>query len=178
MMKKGFTLLEVLLSVAVMSSGVLSVVILYSLGFRESRQSREDVASAAYADAVMSPLISAASSTNLKWSVFRDIGNYPGDGGWGEYYDNDGRIVSGPDSKAQSAFTAAFGKLRSAAKGSFDVNGSFPTTASGGLKAGLIVMHEEDSPIIRIGFRAARNVDMLMSAPLYYTEVCFCGIEE
>ena len=50
--KKAFTLIEVNIAMFVMAGGILSVIGLYSLGYRESRQSREDVASAAYADAV------------------------------------------------------------------------------------------------------------------------------
>jgi len=177
-MKRGFTLLEVLLSVGVMAAGVLSVIILYSLGFRETRLSREDIASAAYADAVMAPLVNAASSTNLRWSVFKDEWNYPSDKGWAAYYDNESRIMANPDSQAQSVFSSAMGKLRGMAQGSFDVQSGYPTAARSGLSAGLIVMHEENSPIVKIGFRAARNAGMLMASPLYYTEVHFQGDPE
>lgn len=58
-MRKAFTLMEVNLAILVMAGGILSVVGLYSLGFRENRQSAEDVAVAAYADAVISPLVRA-----------------------------------------------------------------------------------------------------------------------
>jgi len=170
--------LEVLLAVAVMATGVLTVVILYSLGFRETKQSREDIASAAFADAVVSPLVNAIMATNLKWSVFKDIGNYPNDSGWGAYFNSSGRIQSNPDSKAQNVYSTVMGRLRSAAQGSFDVQSAWPSGASGGLKAGLIVMHDEGSAIIKIGFRATRNPSMLMSAPLYYTEARFQGIQD
>ena len=45
-MKKAFTLMEVNLAILVMAGGILSIVGLYSLGFRENKQSGEDVASA------------------------------------------------------------------------------------------------------------------------------------
>ena len=53
--KKAFTLIEVNLAIFIMAGGVLAMISLYSLGFRESRQSREDVASSAMADARMTP---------------------------------------------------------------------------------------------------------------------------
>ena len=57
--KKAFTLIEVNLAIFIMAGGVLAMISLYSLGFRESRQSREDVASAALADSVLKPLIAS-----------------------------------------------------------------------------------------------------------------------
>jgi Tfp pilus assembly protein PilV len=81
-MKKAFTLVEVNLAIMVMAVGVLGIISLYAFGFREERQSREDVASAAYADAVMGPLVTALTATNVKWSVFRRIPDSPGDQGW------------------------------------------------------------------------------------------------
>ena len=56
-MRKGFTLVEVNLAIFIMAVGVLSMCGLYSLGYRENRQSVEDVASASYADAYLAPLI-------------------------------------------------------------------------------------------------------------------------
>ena len=47
MLRKAFTLMEVNLAILIMAGGVLSVVSLFALGYRENRQSREDVASAA-----------------------------------------------------------------------------------------------------------------------------------
>ena len=46
---------------------------LYSLGFRESRQSREDVTAAAFADLVLNPLVTALSSTNITWTAWKSI---------------------------------------------------------------------------------------------------------
>ena len=171
-MKKGFTLLEVCLAVTVMATGILSVVILYSMGFRETRQSREDVASAAYADAVLSQLVSALSATNVTWQTFNSLVSYPNDNGWAAYYDSDGQIVSGIDSKAQGAYSAVMGKMPG------DVQKAYPSAASAGLKAGLIIMRDDESAVVRIGFRATRNPSMLMAAPLYYTEVRFQGVQE
>ena len=68
-MKKAFTLIEVNLAIMVMAVGVLGIISLYAFGFREERQSREDVASAAYADAVMAPR-AKTSSTALRRPTF------------------------------------------------------------------------------------------------------------
>ena len=81
-MRRAFTLIEVNLAMLIMAGGILSIVGLYAFGFRENRQSREDVAATALADSVISPLVMAISATNLKWSVFRQEKNFPDDKGW------------------------------------------------------------------------------------------------
>lgn len=178
-MKKAFTLIEVNLAILVMAGGILSIVGLYSLGFRENRQSSEDVASAAYADAVISPLVMAISATNLKWSVFKDMPSYPGEDGWRQYFDNDGLVTDDPTDKAKGVFNSVMEKMRGAAEGSLEVNAEWPDSASGNLKAGLVVLHDERSPaIVKIAFRAPKQSAMLLSSPLYYTEVRFQGLPE
>ena len=178
-LRKGFTLMEVNLAILIMAGGILSIVGLYSLGFRESRQSSEDVAATAYADAVISPLAMAISATNLKWSVFKNIKNFPGDKGWAEYLNmNTGLVNDNPEGMARSAFSSAMGKFSSAADGQLDAPTSWPSGSNGDLNAGLIVMHTEGSPIVRIGFRASKLPGMLLSAPLYYTEVRFQGVND
>jgi len=177
--RRAFTLIEVNLAVLVMAGGILSVVVLYSLGFRETRQSREDIGSAAYADAVMSPLVAALSATNVTWQAFNSLDEcYPpksGDKrGWGVYLnDGDGTVVSSPESMAQSAFSGVMSKL-----GASGVPSGYPNDADGGLKAGLVVFHEKDSAVVKIGFRAAKRASSLLSAPLYYTEVRFQGVQD
>jgi len=176
--RKAFTLIEVNLAVLVMAGGILSVVVLYSLGFRETRQSREDIGSAAYADAVLSPLVAALSATNVTWNSFNSLDEcYPPKSGekrgWGVYLNNDGTVVSSPESMAQSAFSGVMSKL-----GASGVPSGYPTGADGGLKAGLVVFHEPDSSIVKIGFRASKRASTLLSAPLYYTEVRFQGVQE
>ena len=36
-------------------------------------------------------------------------------------------------------------------------------------------MHDEDSPVVRIAFRATKQPGMLLAMPIYYTEVHFQG---
>jgi len=171
MVKRGFTLLEVLLSVAVMSSGVLTVVVLYSLGFRETRQSNEDIASAAYADAILAPMVNALSATNIAWSAFNNIQNTPSEG-WRDYYDGNWKIRSDCNSIA----SRALGAVKSAGASGVSWPSIEAGDINGGLKAaGLVVRHETGSSVVKIAFRAARSSQRLMSAPLYYTEVQFQG---
>lgn len=175
-MKRAFTLVEVNLAMLIMAGGILSIVGLYAFGFRENRQSAEDVASAAYADAVISPLVMAISATNLKWSVFKNMPSYPSEAGWKDYFDSNGLVTSDPENRALGVFGNVMGKMSSAAEGSLEVNTQWPSAASGGLRAGLVVIHDQGSAIVRIAFRATKRPSMLLSAPLYYTEVRFQGI--
>lgn len=175
-MKKAFTLIEVNLAIMIMAVGVLGIISLYAFGFREERQSREDVASAAYADAVMGPLVTALTATNVKWSAFRRIPDSPGSLGWGHYLENrtTGKVVSNPESLAQSAYTRTISAL-SLGEG-FPSGMQVSKQKAGNLKAALVVMHDEDSAVVRISFRAAAKENMLFAAPLYYTEARFQGV--
>ena len=169
----AFTLMEVNLAILIMAGGILSIVGLYSLGFRENRQSREDVAGAAYADSVISPLILAASATNLKWSVFRRLESNPARG-WRDYLDNKGLVVNNPAAKAKSVFSEFMGKV-----GAGSLNSWPSENTVGDLKnAGLVIIHNQDEAVIRIGFRASKTTGELLALPLYYTEVRFQGIQD
>ncbi len=170
MTRKAFTLMEVNLAILIMAGGILAVLGLYSLGFRENRQSAEDVASSAYADAVLSPLVTALSSTNIQWSTFRDLQSAPGNDGWKRYFNSDGVVVANPESLARSVYSSVMGKL-----GASGVDAAWPQSASGGLKAGLVVLHDRGSAVVRLGFRATKQSGMLLAAPMYYTEVRFQG---
>ena len=171
-MKKAFTLLEVNLAIMIMAGGILSIIGLYGLGFRESRQSREDVTATTYADAVMSPLVMALSSTNVTWQEFDRIRSSPGNQGWGHYINQStGQVDQDPQGKAQQAWQAVMSAVGSKAK----VNTSWPNSAKSGMKAGLVVLREEGSAVVRIGFRATREQAELLAAPLFYTEVRFQG---
>lgn len=172
-MKRAFTLIEVNLAMLIMAGGIFAIVGLYAFGFRENRQSNEDVASAAYADAVISPLVMAITSTNLKWSVFKSEWNYPDNEGWSQYFDDRGLVKSDPDSRAKSVYDSVMSKL--------SASGVRPSsmpeqTGSGRLHAGLVVMHEQNSAVVRISFRASQLPSKLLSAPLYYTEARFQGV--
>ena len=179
-MRKAFTLIEVNLAMFVMATGILSVVGLYAFGYRESQQSREDVASTALADAVISPLMMAITATNLKWSVFRDEFYYPDNMGWQPYFNSDGVVTTDPQSRAQSAFSQTMARMRSAADGDLRVDTSFPSSSktAAGMSCGLVIQHDEGSPIVRIAFRATKLPGTLLAMPIFYTEARFQGLAD
>jgi type II secretory pathway pseudopilin PulG len=179
-MKKAFTLIEVNLAMLIMAGGILSIVGLYAFGFRENRQSREDVAATALADSVMSPLVMALAATNVTWSSFRKLKNYPSDYGWADYFESDGIVHNDPQSKAQSVFTKVMGEIRY--EGTYEGDKSFPSAAMSGtgMSCGLVVLHDEDSAIVRIAFRAVKSdmPGLLLGMPLFFTEVRFQGLPD
>ena len=180
-MKRAFTLIEVTLAMGIMATGILAAVGLYALGYRESAQSREDVGATAVADAVLGQLTMAITATNLKWSVFRGLGNYPNDDVWGYFIDpNTGRVDKDTTSRAKSDFASFMGRLSGGCVGSLDCDTAFPEAAlsATGLECGLIILHDQDSAIVRVGFRAMKHRSMLLSAPLFYTEAKFQGVDE
>ena len=176
----AFTLIEVNLAMLIMAGGILSVVGLYALGFRENRQGREDVAAAAYADAVISPLVLAISSTNVTWTNFRQEKYYPSADGWKAYLDGNGVVSADPQTKGQGAF--GFVKSWLGGKDS-DLDYNFPSGArpsSPEMSCAVVIMHPQDSAVATIGFRAvdSKNYKTLMSMPLFFTQVRFQGASE
>lgn len=174
-MKRAFTLMEVNLAIMIMAGGILSILGLYSLGYRENSQSREDVAATAYADAVISPLVWALSSTNLSWSAFNGLKSHYPDKGWGSYVNSStGLVDKDPDSIADNQ---VFSKVMSDLGVSEVRVKKLPKTeASAGMKCGLVVLHDKNSAVVRIAFRAARHSAELLAMPIFYTEVRFQGV--
>ena len=188
-MRRAFTLIEVNLAILIMAGGILAMVSLFSFGYRENSQSREDVAGAAIADAVVSPLMMACSATNLRWSVFKKGFKFP-EHGWKNYMtDSSGLVAIDPEDVAEKAFENTMSQMSRAVvdgkdgkKAKLDVKTDFPSDAfskddSGKrmMSCGLVVIHEEDSPVVKIAFRATHKPGMLMSMPIYYTEARFQG---
>ena len=175
-MKRAFTLIEVNLAIMVMAVGVLGIISLYAFGYREESQSREDVASAAYADAVMGPLVTALTATNVVWSDFNKIDSSPAEG-WKGYLasKSTGKIVSKDRIKtlSEAAYSDTIKELNLKS-----VSRDWPVNESntGDLIGALVVMHEKDSAVVRISFRAFERERMLFAAPLYYTEARFQGV--
>ena len=195
--KKAFTLIEVNLAIFIMAGGVLAMISLYSLGFRESRQSREDVASSAMADAILNPLVVALSSRDLKWKDWQNLGFIDaksginaGDGngatiqvlpadGWLAYFDTKGSgksktyyVSSDPASKANSVYK----KLLNADKTGYNLPSS--VTLPQGMTYALVASREsKNSPIITLAVRCVRKSlrNTLMSQPVFSTEVHFQG---
>lgn len=195
--QRAFTLIEVNLAIFIMAGGVLAMISLYSLGFRESRQSREDVASAAMADSILNPLVVALSSRNLTWSQWRSLpfknlssGEESGSGGsariqvlpndgWLSYFDTKGSrsqkvyyVTSDPSGKANGVYR----DLISADRDNWNLPSS--VTLPQGMTYALVASREsENSPIITLAVRCVRKNlrNTLMSQPVFSTEVHFQG---
>ena len=195
--KKAFTLIEVNLAIFIMAGGVLAMISLYSLGFRESRQSREDVASSAMADAILNPLVVALSSRDLKWSQWQSLplqtasfGVRAGDGsgaeiqvlpsdGWHAYFETKGTrenrtyyVSSDPASTAKGVYN----KLVGADRTGWNLPSS--VTLPQGMTYALVASREsKNSPIITLAVRCVRKSlrNTLMSQPVFSTEVRFQG---
>ncbi len=177
-MKRAFTLIEVNLAMLVMAGGVLSLVGLYALGFRESNQSREDVAATAMAESVLGPLVMALSATNVTWTSFSGLGNYPGDKGWAEYMMADGSVHQDPRAKAEDAFGKVMKQLQfEGGEGSGDYNTTFPEVDGAGMSPALVIMHDRGSAVVNISFRAVREDKQgtLLTMPMFFTAVRFQG---
>lgn len=169
-MKRAFTLVEVTLAMGIMSVGVLSLVGLYSYGYREANQSRQDVGATALADIVLAQLAAAASATNVTWSAFKSLGNYPDDSGWGYFVDeNTGRIKGDPTGRARSDFSKFISDLGVQGEGF-----QFPSLPNN-MNCGLVIQHEQGKQVVRFGFRLMTHKSELLSAPLFYTEAKFMG---
>ena len=196
-LKRAFTLIEVNLAIFIMAGGVLAMISLYSLGFRESRQSREDVASAALADSILNPIVIALSSRDLTWRQwkalpFRNLnsGVDTGEGGsgtiqvmpdkgWLSYFETRGTRSSktyyvsvDPVGKARKVYS----DLVSADKSNWNLPSS-PTLPPGMTYALVASRESENSPVITLGVRCVRKTlrNTLMSQPVFSTEVHFQG---
>ncbi len=190
--KLGFTLMEVNLAVFIMAVGVLAMVGLYPLGFRESQQSEDDVASAVLADAVLNPLVQALSSPYMKWSDWNNIcgghGKSVPANGWRAFCDDKYRptgSLNGTEviNKIRAAYNSAKGnssKGTTQSGNAFKENGQFPSLPSSGSSDanGLhyaLVATQTGIGTIQLSFRATRRKSQLFSQPFYFTEVHFQG---
>jgi hypothetical protein len=73
--QSGFSLMEVNMAVFVMAIGVLSMVVLYPLGLRESTQGQADLKQSIFADFLLNQAVAAASLTNFPWSQWKNVPN-------------------------------------------------------------------------------------------------------
>ena len=171
-MKKAFTLIEVNLAMFVMAMGVLSMIALYPLGFREADQSREDVAAAAYCESVMNSLAAALSATNLPWSSWQQLEKrtFPSKG-WKDYFNDDyygtPKSMSSMRSEANTVFQNV---LSGIGQNSYSVQA--PSQPQG-LACGIVVAFTGTRCAIAV--RATRRPAMLLAQPLFFTEVNFQG---
>lgn len=185
-LRTAFTLMEVNLAIFIMAAGVLGMVSLYSLGFRESRQSVEDVASSGIADSFLAPIVAGLSATNMTWQNWCDAvpgvsrddcnGLLPANG-WASYVtkvdDDDDRcyesyrVNSGCNGTARNTVAdRILSKVPTEYRGaSPDVNGSYH----------YALVATRRGSTIALALRASRRLETLMGQPVYYTEVHFQG---
>ena len=201
MKKSGFTLMEVNLAVFIMALGVLTMVVLYPLGFREGQQSREDMAAADMADSVFNPLVAALSSTNVTWSQWKKIcggdGVLPDNDGWLAYCSNpkNNAATFRPKSRSELSSMAknVIKEICSAYRGPGNPESDISRALSAMSEMGYalvastpyVLSYEDQKPIwyrdysrIALSFRATHRHAQLFSQPIFYTEVHFQGDPE
>ena len=192
--QRAFTLIEVNLAMLVMAGGVLSMVSLYALGFRENRQSREDIAGAVVAESVLNALETALSSRKLTWNQWKNFGdtlNVNNDtvrvwpqNGWKSYISSSGNGRYKVEKNLNGKASDVFGKLTSSYQSAAQ-NGTTATIPSwsqivpeSDVSVALVASRESDmSPVITLAVRVVRGGQerTLFSQPIYFTEVHFQG---
>ena len=183
-MRQAFTLMEVNLAILIMATGVLGMVSLYSLGFRENSQSEEDVSAAGLADVFLAPLVAKLSDTNLAWSAWCDCVGNGGSGddaisprnGWEDYVQRAGRenynVRANCNSIANGVVDDIFG-ARLDGISAFPYNSKPYNDLPNNVFYGLVATRRGST--ISLAFRASRRPQALMSQPVFYTEVHFQG---
>ena len=178
-MRQAFTLMEVNLAIFIMATGVLGMVSLYSLGFRENSQSEEDVAAVGLADMFFAPLSAKLSDTNLTWSAWcgavnnqiRDIFISPA-AGWEAYAEQIGRSENyRVKQDCSSIANGVADDILNANSSGSAFNYKRPTID--GYYYGLVAIRRGST--ISLAFRASRRPQALLSQPVFYTEVHFQG---
>ena len=201
--QRGFTLIEVNLAIFIMAVGLLAMVAIYPLAYRENRQSKDDVKAAAAADCILNVLTAALSSRNITWQDWQTgIENAFGKtnkeddqrGGWLAYCEWKGSgedTAPHPKSKAtiNGLAQAVFGELARINKENAP---SWPLMADDKndplvcaivAKWGKLPVFDGDNAAepmndysrVAIGVRVARRVGDLLNQPLFYTEIHFQG---
>ena len=186
--KKAFTLMEVNLAIFIMAVGLLAMVALYPLAYRESRQSQDDVKAAAVADCVLNTLTATLSSRNITWNDWEQgIKGAILQKGWLDYCDKTQNSYA-PKRLEQINSTAesmVFNKLISINK-----DGKKPTwpLKNSDLGCAIVVQWgqipvfngttmrmEDDRSRVAISLRTTRRAGDLFAQPIFYTEVHFQG---
>jgi len=192
--KRGFSLVEMTTAVGILAGGILVLISLFTLGFKENRMSREDTAAAALADDVLSRLETALSCTNIPWGawtgLFNGKQNLP-EGGWRAYMNTyldaqqmeHAQFNVDPTAKATATLANLAGDLSmwlgadAGRKGCENILAP-PDAASQGLTWALVLLRDPARPqVISATLRVVRKnrYAQLLSQPAYYTEICFQG---
>ena len=187
--KKAFTLMEVNLAIFIMAVGLLAMVALYPLAYRESRQSQDDVKAAAAADCVLNTLTATLSSRNIKWSDWvQGINGAIQSKGWLDYCDETQDSYAPKNrNEINSLAKNVFGKLTG-----INQDGNTPQwpvdselTCAIVVRWGQIPIYtgdyktptrmENDRSRVAISLRTTRRAGDLFAQPIFYTEIHFQG---
>ena len=193
--RAAFTLMEVNLAIFIMAVGVLAMVSLYPLGYRESQQARDDVRSAALADLVLGQVTAALSSRNITWNDWKSsVGSAVNETseGWKSYMERRGnhwvpmRTMSTKAANVLNSLMRANKDYGSATRpGTSEDDLKYAVVAQWGVRP--IVQNSGSNPTVEmkkdysrvcVSFRATRRAGALFSQPLYYTEIHFQGDQE
>lgn len=182
--KLGFTLMEVNLAIFIMATGVLAMVSLYPLGYRENQQSRDDVWAASEADRIFNQLHAALSERSIKWndwqSAVRSLKNSAGN--WELYCDVNNGYAPKKKTQINSIARAALSSVAGIARArpsdiGLDNNRAYAIVVQPGR-----ITHNgktvEDYSRVAISMRIARNAGSLFAQPVYFTEIHFQGDQE
>ena len=193
---RGFTLMEVNLAIFIMAVGLLAMVALYPLAYRENQQSKDDVKAAAAADCILNTLTAALSSRYITWNDWKDgveaAKGRTGTGGkyekrWLSYCRWEGSSRDGTFAPKKR------GEINGKAKNVFDdlagINRkktppwpfknddlAYAIVAQWGKMPGTDGL--DDYSRVTIGVRVARRSGELLSQPIFYTEIHFQGDQD
>ena len=184
MRRLGFTLMEVNLAIFIMATGVLAMVSLYPLGYRENQQSRDDVWAASEADRIFNQIHAALSERSIKWNDWvRTVENLKGSvGNWELYCESSDGYVPKNKSQLNSLAANALNSLSSVARTkpsdlTLDSKRAYAVVVQPGrIKYNGVTV--EDYSRVAISMRISRNSGSLFAQPVYFTEVHFQGDQE
>ena len=176
--------MEVNLAIFIMATGILGMVSLYSLGFRENSQSEEDVAAAGLADVFLAPLVAKLSDTNLTWNAWCSCVGKGGSGdyalspgrGWEEYVQQIGKTENYRVNANCNgiAYNVVGDIMRADTRDSeFSYEDAMKQMKDTDYFYGLVATRRGST--ISLAFRASRRPQALLSQPVFYTEVHFQG---
>lgn len=184
MRKLGFTLMEVNLAIFIMATGVLAMVSLYPLGYRENQQSRDDVWAASEADRIFNQLHAALGERSIKWNDWiQTVKSLEGSvGNWVLYCDSgDGYVPKNKSQLNSLAANALSGLSGIARKKPADLQLDSKRAYAIVVQPGRITYNgktEIDYSRVAISMRISRNSGSLFAQPVYFTEIHFQGDQE
>ncbi len=179
--KFGFTLMEVNLAILIMATGVLAMVSLYPLGYRENQQSRDDVWAACEADRIFNQLHAALAERTITWNDWKNVVNgLEGSvGSWEKYCESSKGWVPKNKNQLNSSASAALGRLAGLAPTKpTDLTLDSKRVYAIVVQPGRIRYNgrtELDYSRVAISMRIARNAGTLFAQPVYFTEIHFQG---